>query len=134
MATAPRPGVTTREQQLAEAQTLITIKILRPLTTAKGRLIPDTHRIGIMNIPLRERLICRKATGLPISAFWAGEDAVDLDSLVVLWWMARRLAGEVTLTVDQAADEWPDDLDVSTELEVTVDGPDSDDEVDDPER
>ena len=83
------------------------------------------------NLPMRERIICRKATGLPLTAFWASEEQIDLDSIVVLWWMARRMNGEATLTFDQAIADWPDDLDIETELEIYEGEPD--DEADDPE-
>lgn len=130
MATAPRPGVSKRAEELAESQQLITIEIRRDLTH-QGRPIERVHRIGIANLPMRERIICRKATGLPLTAFWASEEQIDLDSIVVLWWMARRMNGEATLTFDQAIADWPDDLDIETELEIYEGEPD--DEADDPE-
>ena len=130
MATAPRPGVSKRAEELAESQQLITIEIRRDLTH-QGRPIERVHRIGIANLPMRERIICRKATGLPITAFWASEEQIDLDSIVVLWWMARRMNGEATLTFDQAAEDWPDDLDIESELIINAGEPDAED--DDPE-
>jgi len=45
--------------------------------------------------------------------------------------MARRMNGEATLTFDQAIADWPDDLDIETELEIYEGEPD--DEADDPE-
>lgn len=125
MATAPTPGVSTRTNATEAAQALITLTIDRPLTTGKGRPIANTHTIAINNIPMKERFICRKATGFPISAFWS-EDHIDIDSLVVLWWMARRLNGEASLTIAQAEEEWPFDLDFESELHVEFDDGDSD--------
>lgn len=132
MAKAPTPGAA-RKQQEQQETTVLTVKVLRPIVV-KGRELPDTVTVAPDLIPIRERTIVRKATGLPISAYWAGEDAVDLDSVVVLWWLGRRLAGEATLTWDQALEQWPLDLDPD-ELEVTADGPDEsgDEGDDDPE-
>lgn len=129
MATAPRPGVGARNDAVTAAQTVMTITIKRPIFH-DGRPVAETHTIAPGNLPMRERLICRKATGLPLSAFWA-EDRIDLDSLVVLWWLARRLNGEATLTFDQAAADWPNDLDPETDLDISIDTPGED--TDDPE-
>lgn len=130
MAKAPRPGVSTREAELDEAQQIMQLKVLRPIVTKSGRTIPETHSIGINNIPMRERIICRKATGLPLAAFWS-EDRIDVDSIMVLWWMARRLNGEAALTFDQAAEDWPLDL-TEDELDIELGEP-TDEDGDDPE-
>lgn len=128
MAKAPRPGVSARkEQQDAESQ-VMTITITRPIFHG-ARQVEQSHTIAPGNVPMRERIICRKATGLPLAAFWV-EDRIDVDSLMVLWWLARRLNGEATLTFDQAAEQWPTDLDAD-EIDVTVAEPDP--EADDPE-
>ncbi len=130
MAKAPTPGVSKRADELEAAQQVITITIKRPIHTADGRLVDPTHTLGINNIPIRERVICRKATGLPMAAYWSGEDRIDLDSVVVLWWMARRLNGEFTLTWEQACDQFPLDLGVD-EIEMEMEGAGTED--DDPE-
>lgn len=130
MAQAPRPGVSARADDVAAAQQVITLTIHRPIHTADGRLVDETHRLAINNIPIRERVICRKATGLPLAAYWSGEDRIDLDSVVVLWWIARRMNGEATLTFDQAADQFPLDLGID-EIDMAIDAPDAED--DDPE-
>lgn len=134
MAKAPTPGVSRREEELDQAQQLVIVTIKRDVFTGKEkRLIPQSHTIGIGNVPMRERLICRKTTGLPLTAFWA-EDRIDIDSVMVLWWMARRLNGEATLTFDQAAADWPDGLDLENELDIVMDdGEDDGSEDDDPE-
>lgn len=132
MARAPRPGVSRREEERDESQQMVTITIKRDLVTGKDkRIIPQSYDIAIGNVPMRERIICRKATGLPLTAFWA-EDRIDIDSVMVLWWMARRLNGEATLTFDQAAADWPEDLDLESELDLEMDdGEDSEDAEDD---
>lgn len=126
MAKAPRPGVSTRADELEAAQTVMTLVVKRPITTESGRLIPERHAIAINNVPMRERIICRKATGLPLAAFWA-EDRIDVDSIMVLWWMARRLNGEAALTFDQAAEQWPMDLS-EDDLDIELDEPDDEDD------
>ena len=133
MAKAPRPGVSKREGELTEAQQIMNLKVLRPIATSSGRIIPESHSIGINNIPMRERIICRKATGLPLAAFWS-EDRIDIDSIMVLWWMARRLNGEAALTFEQAAEDWPLDLS-EDELDIDLGDPDdpTDQDGDDPE-
>ena len=130
MAKAPTPGVSKRADDIEAAQQIITITIKRPIATADGRTVDPTHTLAINNIPIRERVICRKATGLPMAAYWSGEDRIDLDSVVVLWWMARRLNGEVTLTWDQACDQFPLDLSLD-EIEMEANEPDA--EADEPE-
>lgn len=128
MAAAPRPGVSKREAQTEADQQVMTITIKRPIRHG-DRLVAESHRIAPGLVSMRERMICRKATGLPFEAFWV-EDRIGLDSLMVLWWLARRANGEATLTYDQAADEFPVDLQAD-ELDVSMDVPD--DEADDPE-
>lgn len=132
MATAPVPGSVRKEAE-RQGVMAITITVHRPIhVTRKGQRVqlPETVTVAPDLVPIRERTIIRKATGLPISAYWAGQDAIDLDSIVVMWWVGRRLAGESTLTWAQAADQWPLDLDIDEEL--TVDAYDPDD-IDDEE-
>lgn len=141
-AKAPRPGATERAEATAAATKTLVITIKRPIVVGKNqnrRELPEVHTLAPSLIPMRERIICRKATGLPFSAFWS-EDRVDIDSMVVLWWMARRAHGEVTLTFDDAAEQWPADLDPD-ELDFTVDDGEGDEDdaptepedLDDPE-
>lgn len=75
--------------------------------------------IAINNVSMAERLVCRKATGLPLEAFLT-DGAYGADSLMVLWWLARRGAGEPMLTFTQAADQWPADL-TEDDVELTID-------------
>ena len=123
MAAAPRPGVAKREAQTEADQQVMTLTIKRPIFHG-DRQVDESHTIALGLLPMRERIICRKATGLPFSAFWA-EDRIDLDSLVVLWWLARRMNGEATLTFDQAADQFPTDLSAD-EIDVQVGEPGED--------
>lgn len=130
MAKAPRPGVGQRNEDQREAQKVMRLTIHRELFTTgkKSRPIPETHELAPGNLPMRERTICRKATGLPFSSFWT-ENAIDIDSLLVLWWMARRANGEASLTLAQAEEEFPTDLgpeDIDVEID---DGSDEDEDV-----
>jgi hypothetical protein len=89
--------------------------------TIKG----DTKRLAIGNIPLSERLIVRKATDLPFESFVA-ENRFGIDTLVVLWWLARRGEGEAMLTLTQCEADFPTDLGAD-DITVTLDEPDGDD-------
>lgn len=66
---------------------------------------------------IREKMAVRYATGLPYEAFVRpGEHTVGEDSLMVMWWLARRQNGEPGLPFDAVADTWPtlgpDDVEV----------------------
>ena len=125
MGLAPTPGVGRRAEESTAAQQILRI-------TLRG----ESHTLALNNIPLKERLIVRKATGLPLEAFVGevedeGANKLGLDTLIVLWWLARRANGEWQLTFTRAGEEWPADLDVEGDLDVTLVEPD--DEASDPE-
>lgn len=84
----------------------------------------ESKRLAIGNMPLSERLIVRKATGLPFETFVA-EGQFGMDTLVVLWWLARRGEGESMLTLTQCEADFPADL-AADDIEVTLDEPDGD--------
>jgi hypothetical protein len=113
MATAPRPGVGARKEATTAAKTLLRL-------TLRG----ESFTLAPANLPLSERLIVRKATGgMPFETFWDGQESIGMDSFLVLWWLARRAAGESQLTLTRAEQEFPTDLaegDVGLE-EVTPD-------------
>ena len=116
MPLAPTPGVGRRIEQANAAATILTI-------TIRG----ETHTLAPNNLALTERLIVRKATGgLSFESFWNGEQTIGLDSLQVLWWLARRGGGEWQLTLTRAVEDWPADLSID-EIEVTTDDPEGDD-------
>lgn len=64
----------------------------------------------------------RKATGLPFTAFWGGENAIDIDSIAVLVWVARRLRGEPMLTWPRFQRDWPDEI-TEGDIEVWAEDP-----------
>lgn len=107
MATAPRPGAAKRQAAKQQAQTVLRM-------TFEGRTLtfcPD-------NIPFSEQVMVRKACGgLPFTAFWGGGPTIGEDSLQIVWWLARRSAGEHNLQLATVLEEWPkplrpDDFDI----------------------
>lgn len=120
MAKAPRPGVGKRTDEVKAAKRLLKIRICD-----EERILPSVD-----NLPLKERLIVRKATGLPVEAF-LGEVEFGVDSLQVIWWLAGRAAGDPFLTLKKVVEDWPeelteDDVDLSevTAEDPTLDGTD----------
>jgi hypothetical protein len=88
-----------------------------------------TVGLVVNNIPMSERLIVRKAIGLPLEAFLGNENKVGEDTVVVLWWLARRASGEPMLTWTQAEKQWPVGL-KPTDIELVERDPNG---ADDPE-
>ncbi|MCP4080782.1 MAG: hypothetical protein GY743_11100, partial [Planctomycetaceae bacterium] len=54
----------------------------------------------------RDDLECRKATGFPVSEFFAGVRSIGSDGVLVLWWAAGRKDGLVE-SYDRLIDEYP---------------------------
>lgn len=100
MATAPTPGARSRE-----ARVFFRIRI-------------QDRTLELSGAPtIKEKMAVRFATGLPLEAFIAdGEHTIGEDSIVVLWWLARRQNGEPNLPFNEVANNWPtlgaDDIDV----------------------
>jgi hypothetical protein len=100
MANAPTPGIGVQKEEAAAAKQIMTI-------TIRG----ESHQLAIGNISFKDRLLLRKETGgLSFESFYAGETAVGLDSIMVLWWLARRADGEIQLTLERSNAEFPTDL------------------------
>lgn len=80
---------------------------------------------------IKEKMAVRYATGLPLEAFVsAGEHTIGEDSIVVMWWLARRQNGEPNLPFNEVAATWPelgeDDIDVDVvDLDAESEGDDS---------
>jgi hypothetical protein len=115
MAEAPRPGIGRRTRAAEEAQKVLTI-------TLRG----EAFQLAIGSLPIREKLAVRAQTGMPIEAFVGKEDRIGEDSIVVLWWLARRAAGEPTLSFETASGDWPSDLGIE-DVSFSVDSPNGDD-------
>lgn len=110
-AKAPRPGVTQRKEETNAARQVMTIRVR-----------DETRTLALGLLPIKEKLIVRKATGLPFEAFFGSEGSFGEDSLLVMWWLAGRANGDPFLTFTQASDAWPSDL-TEDDLEVSVDEP-----------
>jgi hypothetical protein len=89
---APRPGG--RGRQAVERKALE--------ITLNG----ETLTLNFADLGPEDDLASRKQTGLPISSFVQGE-SFGTDSFLVLWWMARRKAGERRLAFSKVLDEFP---------------------------
>lgn len=120
---APRPGVGARNEAAAAAQQILVITI--------G---DDEWRLAWTNLPLGERMLVRKWTGLPYSTFTGNGEQIDQDSLALLWCLARRAGGEKTLVFDDAlVGAWEARLaDAKGAVDLTVEDPNAS-EADDPE-
>lgn len=133
MAKAPRARAERESQELDEASdTILTFTLTREVTVGKGdkaRTLPETHTLAINLLTPLDKIAVRKATSLPFESFW-GEDSVGEDSLVVLWWLARRKNGEDLLSFRDAAAQWPSDLDAD-EFDLHIGA--ADPEASDPE-
>ena len=120
MAQAPRPGAGKRKAATEQAQRILRI-------TVSG----ETYSFCPDNIPFAEQIAVRKACGgLPFSAFWGGELTVGVDSLQIMFWLARRASGEPNLALSTVLDEWPEVLNPE-DFEVAIEDPDGTE--DDPE-
>ncbi len=115
MVQAPEPGVSRRQEENEQAQRVMVLKI-------KGA----EFRIAAHNLPMAERMAVRQALGMPIEAFAGGRTSIGLDSIAVLWWLARR-KNERGLPWEQAASEW-DNLAVGLDdVDVEIEEPGGDD-------
>lgn len=113
MAEALSPSAAKRKRARTDMTVTITLQ-------GKSLVVP------MGNLPLRHSAALRKVTGgLPPRVFYDGRDAVDLDTLKVMWWMGRRCNGESELTVDEMEADWPDSLDPD-DIEVIVETEDDD--------
>jgi protein gp37 len=101
LATAPTPGVGRRAETATAAKRVLVIKLAWS---------DQAYRIAVNNVPLDHRMAVRKATGISLTAFIGGEDAIDLDSIAVLVWVARRVGGEPGLSWQQFQRTWPDEV------------------------
>jgi hypothetical protein len=111
---APRPGVTKRANERAAASQVMSLTIR-----------DETYRLGIGAISMAERSMVRKALDLPLESF-LNVDRFGLDSLFVIWWLARRASGEPNLSFAEANAQFPTDLEAS-EIDLSLDDADGND-------
>lgn len=120
MAKSPRPGVGKRAERTDAAQQILRI-------TIRG----ESWDLCAGNLPITERFAVREAAGTSLERLM---EPLEVDSVIVLWWLARRASGEPTLRLTVADAEWramnlvPDDVTVEE-----IDPDDDDDLVDSPE-
>jgi len=112
MGSAPTPGASRRRDEAKRAQVVTTL-------TIRG----ETQTCVFGNLPIRERALVRDVTGLPLER-WASR--IEEDSLQVMWWVARRQAGERSLSFAEVEADWFVDLTSDEVLIVEDDGDDSD--------
>lgn len=115
-AKAPRPGVGRRIDEANAASKVLEL-------TIKG----ETYRLGVGTVSMDDRALVRRALKVPLEQFLDGE-SFGLDSLFVIWWLARRHSGEFNLSYAEAKAQFPEGL---TAADVGLDLIDPDD--DDPE-
>lgn len=114
MAKAPRPGVGERTAAARAAQKVMTL-------TVGG----ESRNLAVGLVPMSERLAVRAATKMPFEAFLSDEDKIGSDSVLVLWWLARRANGEPGLSWGEiVAQTSVEDL---MSAAVDIDEPDGDD-------
>lgn len=90
MATAPTPG----------AATPAGVKKFR-ITISDTTLELDTTQLGP-----GDDLVSRQQTGFPVTGF-LDQATIGADSLLILWWMARRKNGEPNLSFAEILLEFP---------------------------
>lgn len=121
MTSAPRPGGPGTELGKAKDDAVQAVMTI----TLRG----ESHRLNLGAITFGERAAVRKATGLPLEAFLPTDDleanVFGLDSLQVLWWLARR-GDDPLLTFRRVLDEWPADLGPD-DIDLTLDTPEEGD-------
>lgn len=90
----------------------------------------ETRTLHLADLGPGDDLESRKQTGLPVAAFM-GAETFGPDSLLILWWMARRKSGEPSLRFASVLEEFPsyDELASAEVNEVTDDGDDGSPEV-----
>lgn len=117
MAKAPRPGVGKRAEEAKNA------KVIHKL-----RVKDETRTVALANIPVMLRFQIRKITGDRSLEDLMASSSFGIDTLMVIWWLAGRMAGG-DLPVDRMDEDWPEDVgaDDIEFFEVTPDDGDGDD-------
>lgn len=117
MAKAPSPAKLAAQRTRAE-QPYITITDPESGQSAELRF----DQLG----PGDERL-AREACGVPVSRVFTDGYVQGADTVLMLWWIARRKNGEPSLTYEQVEAECPTLADIGR-LEITITTPDDDPE------
>lgn len=96
MAKAPKPGQARREEE-ARAARRVAIRI---------KLGGEEYVLHISDLGPQDDLVARKQVGLPVTPFFT-EDRFGMDSLLMMYWMARRKGGETSLQFQAVLNEYP---------------------------
>jgi len=67
---------------------------------------PVEKSLYLSDLGPQDDLVARKQTGFPVTPFLE-QEAFGADSLLILWWMARRKDGEGDLRFDEVLAEFP---------------------------
>jgi hypothetical protein len=113
-AKAPRPGIGARNEEANAASKILEL-------TLNG----DTYQLGLGTISMDDRALVRRTMKAPIESFLDAE-AFGVDSLFVIWWLARRHSGEFNLSYAEAAAQFPTSLEPG-DVSLDVVDPDGDD-------
>lgn len=96
MAKAPKPGAARKAEEMTKARRRALV------ITLNGA----SHTLHMADLGPEDDLAARRQTGMPISSF-IGDDIFGADSMLVLWWMARRKAGERRLAFSKVLAQFP---------------------------
>ena len=111
---APRPGVGKRAEAADDATRIVTI-----------RFRDQEYKLAIGLVSIREKLLFLKETGFSFEEL-SFREAIYVESIAPLVWLARRAAGEPGLSFDAALKDWPNDMGIG-EIALTVAAPDAGD-------
>lgn len=106
MAQAPTPGVSRRQEAAEEAKRFVKI-------TLQG----DTKILALGLLPLSEKAAVLRETHMSFDSLVGDDNKVGEVSVAVMWWLARRAAGERSLSWAQVMETWPAGL---TQGEIDV--------------
>jgi hypothetical protein len=89
------------------------------------------YTLHISDLGPHDDLVSRRETGLPVTPFFA-EERFGMDSLLIMFWMARRKNGEDRLRFEQVVEEFPtyesiSEADFKVEAIEEIDGEDNSD-------
>lgn len=108
---APTPGVSRRTDAASGVKRILVVHMVRT---------DETFRLAANNVPLEQRTVVLKQVGVSFDEIMRSGDG-QLTTAVVVW-VARRLAGERSLSWAQFLRAWPTDLEVD-DAEAWIEDP-----------
>lgn len=100
MVKAPTPG----QGPSAKAQEEESKRVALRISVGKGKDLKE-YTLHFDDLGPQDDLVSRKQTGLPVTPFFEDE-RFGSDSLLILYWMARRHAGEPGLRYAEIAEKY----------------------------